>query len=84
MTVATMSPFAEITANILSSNGIKVYLLRILNTWFLTIRSWDVKAGYDYHHIIKEYNGYKVYWDDERSISPSRQKHYCRSNRLKS
>jgi phosphomannomutase len=61
--------FAEITANILSANGIKVYLfedLRPTPAVSYAIRKLGCQSGImiTASHNPKEYNGYKVYWND--------------------
>ncbi|WP_339902152.1 phospho-sugar mutase [uncultured Cyclobacterium sp.] len=51
--------FAETTANVLTANGIKV-------KYFRDIRHYGCQSGVmvTASHNPKEYNGYKVYWDD--------------------
>ncbi len=61
--------FAEISANIFSANGIKVYLfedLRPTPEVSFTIRKLNCQSGIilTASHNPKEYNGYKAYWDD--------------------
>ena len=61
--------FAEITANIFSANGIKVYLfedLRPTPEVSFAIRYLGCQSGVNItaSHNPKEYNGYKAYWDD--------------------
>jgi len=61
--------FAEISANIFSSNGIKVYLfedLRPTPEASFAIRKLGCQSGIilTASHNPKEYNGYKAYWDD--------------------
>ena len=61
--------FAEITANVLSANGIKVYIfddLRPTPELSFAIRYLNCQSGIviTASHNPKEYNGYKVYWDD--------------------
>jgi phosphoglucomutase len=65
--------YAETTANILSANGIKVYLfddLRPTPELSFAIRYFGCQAGVviTASHNPKEYNGYKVYWDDGGQI----------------
>ena len=68
--------FAETTANVFASNGIKVYLfesLRPTPELSFTIRTLKCKAGVvcTASHNPKEYNGYKAYWDDgAQLVSP--------------
>ena len=61
--------FAEISANIFSANGIKVYLfedLRPTPEASFAIRHLGCQSGIilTASHNPKEYNGYKAYWDD--------------------
>jgi len=61
--------FAEISADIFSANGIKVYLfedLRPTPEMSYTIRKMGCQSGIilTASHNPKEYNGYKAYWDD--------------------
>ncbi|MDR2919526.1 MAG: phospho-sugar mutase [Tannerella sp.] len=61
--------FAEISADIFSANGIKVYLfenLRPTPEISYTIRKLGCQSGIilTASHNPKEYNGYKAYWDD--------------------
>lgn len=61
--------FAEISANIFSSNGIKVYLfedLRPTPEVSFAIRHLGCQSGIilTASHNPKEYNGYKAYWND--------------------
>jgi phosphoglucomutase len=61
--------FAEISANIFSANGIKVYLfedLRPTPEASFAIRQLGCQSGIilTASHNPKEYNGYKAYWND--------------------
>jgi len=61
--------FAEISADIFSANGIKVYLfpdLRPTPEVSYVIRKFKCQSGIviTASHNPKEYNGYKAYWDD--------------------
>jgi len=61
--------FAEISADIFSANGIKVYLfedLRPTPEISFAIRHYGCQSGIilTASHNPKEYNGYKAYWDD--------------------
>lgn len=61
--------FAEISADIFSANGIKVYLfesLRPTPEMSYAIRKLGCQSGIilTASHNPKEYNGYKAYWDD--------------------
>ncbi len=75
-------PFSQIVANIFSANGIKVYLfdgLRPTPELSFTVRHFGCQGGIvlTASHNPKEYNGYKVYWDDgAQVIAPHDPKHY--------
>jgi len=61
--------FAEVSANIFSANGIKVYLfedLRPTPEASFAIRKLGCQSGIilTASHNPKEYNGYKAYWND--------------------
>lgn len=65
--------FAETTAKIFSANGIKAYLfedLRPTPELSFAIRHFKANSGVviTASHNPKEYNGYKVYWDDGGQI----------------
>lgn len=65
--------FAEISANIFSANGIKVYIfedLRPTPEISFTIRHLGCQSGINItaSHNPKEYNGYKAYWDDGAQV----------------
>jgi phosphoglucomutase len=65
--------FAERTANIFASNNFKVYLfddLRPTPELSFTIRHLKCQAGVmiTASHNPREYNGYKVYWEDGGQI----------------
>lgn len=65
--------FAETTAKIFTANNIKVYLfedLRPTPELSFAIRHFGCKSGVviTASHNPKEYNGYKVYWDDGGQI----------------
>jgi len=67
--------FAEISANIFSANGIKVYLfedLRPTPEASFAIRQLGCQSGIilTASHNPKEYNGYKAYWDDGAQMIP--------------
>ncbi len=68
--------FAETTANVFASNGIKVFLFEALRPTpelSFAIRTLGCKAGVvcTASHNPKEYNGYKAYWDDgAQLVSP--------------
>ncbi|MCF6366276.1 MAG: phospho-sugar mutase [Bacteroidales bacterium] len=61
--------FAELTADIFSANGFKVYLfesLRPTPELSFALRHFSCRSGVviTASHNPKEYNGYKAYWDD--------------------
>lgn len=65
--------FAEISANIFSANGIKVYLfedLRPTPEISFAIRYLGCQSGINItaSHNPKEYNGYKAYWEDGAQV----------------
>jgi phosphoglucomutase len=65
--------FAETTAKILTANGIKVFLfdeLRPTPELSFAIRHYGCQSGVviTASHNPKEYNGYKVYWEDGGQI----------------
>lgn len=65
--------FAKITASVFSANGIKVYLfdkLRPTPELSFAIRHLGCQSGVviTASHNPKEYNGYKVYWQDGGQI----------------
>ena len=65
--------FAEISADIFSANGIKVYLfdeLRPTPEVSFAIRELGCQAGINLtaSHNPKEYNGYKAYWSDGAQV----------------
>ncbi|MFT4681713.1 MAG: phosphoglucomutase [Flavobacteriales bacterium] len=67
--------FARKTAEIFSANGIKAYLfssLRPTPELSFAIRELGCKSGVvvTASHNPKEYNGYKVYWDDGGQLVP--------------
>ena len=67
--------FALITAEVLGANDIHVYLfdnLRPLPELSYTIRELGCQAGVmiTASHNPKEYNGYKVFWEDGAQVTP--------------
>lgn len=71
--------FARKAAEVLSANSISVYLydeLRPTPLLSFTVRQLDCKAGIviTASHNPKEYNGYKVYWDDGGQLVPPHDK----------
>lgn len=67
--------FADTVANIFSANRIKVYLfesLRPTPELSFAIRTFKCQSGIvvTASHNPKEYNGYKVYWEDGGQIVP--------------
>ncbi|MDR2425302.1 MAG: phospho-sugar mutase [Prevotellaceae bacterium] len=66
--------FAEITAAVLSANGVKVYLfaeLRPTPELSFAVRYFNCDAGVmvTASHNPKEYNGYKAYWNDGGQVT---------------
>lgn len=71
--------FAEIVANIFSSNGITVYLFKELRPTPLlsfAIRYLKCQSGVviTASHNPKEYNGFKAYWNDGAQLVPPHDK----------
>lgn len=67
--------FAKETAKVLAGNGIRVFLFPELRPTPLVsfgVRHLNAQAGVmiTASHNPKEYNGYKVYWDDGAQIVP--------------
>lgn len=67
--------FAQISAEILSANGIKAYLFEALRPTpelSFAVRELGCDAGIviTASHNPKEYNGYKVYWNDGGQLIP--------------
>jgi len=72
--------FAKITADIFSANGFHVYLfesLRPTPELSFAVREYNCQSGVviTASHNPKEYNGYKVYWDDGAQITSPHDKH---------
>jgi len=82
--------FAEITADIFSANGIKVYLFEQLRPTPLVsyaIRKLGCQGGImiTASHNPKEYNGYKAYWNDGAQVlAPHDRNIIAEVNRVKS
>ncbi len=71
--------FSEITAAVLSANGIYVYLfedLRPTPELSFAVRELGCHSGVvvTASHNPKEYNGYKVYWNDGAQVVPPHDK----------
>jgi phosphoglucomutase len=71
--------FAEITANVMAANGIKVFLFEALRPTpelSFTIRRLKAHGGVvcTASHNPKEYNGYKAYWNDGGQLVPPHDK----------
>ena len=71
--------FAEVTANVMAANGIKVYLFEALRPTpelSFAIRHLKCQAGVvlTASHNPREYNGYKAYWDDGAQLVPPHDK----------
>lgn len=67
--------FAENVASVLAANGIKVYYYKDIHptpTASFGIRYFGTAAGVmvTASHNPKEYNGYKVFWDDGAQVTP--------------
>lgn len=67
--------FAQITADVFTANGIKVYLfenLRPTPEVSFAIRKLGCQSGVmlTASHNPKEYNGYKAYWNDGAQVTP--------------
>src|SRR6185295_14240535 len=67
--------FAEIVANVMGANGIKVFLFEALRPTpelSFAIRHLGCQGGVvcTASHNPKEYNGYKAYWDDGGQMVP--------------
>ncbi|MFP4690481.1 MAG: phospho-sugar mutase [Bacteroidales bacterium] len=75
--------FAHVTAEVLSANGIGVYLfdkLRPVPLLSFTVRELKCQAGVviTASHNPKEYNGYKVYGEDGGQLVPPHDKNVIR------
>jgi len=71
--------FAMVSAQVLSAQGIKVYLFKELRPTpelSFAVRQLKCQAGIvvTASHNPKEYNGYKVYWDDGGQLVPPHDK----------
>jgi phosphoglucomutase len=71
--------FAEVAANVMGANGIKVYLfehLRPTPELSFAIRHLHCQGGIvlTASHNPKEYNGYKAYWNDGAQLIPPHDK----------
>lgn len=81
---------AQITADVFSANGIKVYMfenLRPTPEISYAIRHLDCQSGImiTASHNPKEYNGYKAYWSDGAQVTPPHDKNIIGEvNRIKS
>ncbi len=67
--------FAEVSAEVLAANGIRVYLfdgVRPTPELSFAVRECGCLAGINItaSHNPKEYNGYKAYWEDGAQLSP--------------
>ncbi len=75
--------FADVAAEILSANGIKVFLfdkLRPIPLLSYAVRHFGCQAGIvvTASHNPKEYNGYKVFWEDGGQVVPPHDKNIIR------
>lgn len=71
--------FAEITAQVMAANGIRVFLFEALRPTpelSFTIRHLQLQGGVvcTASHNPKEYNGYKAYWSDGGQLVPPHDK----------
>lgn len=71
--------FAEIVANVMAANGIRVFLFEALRPTpelSFTIRHLGCQGGVvlTASHNPKEYNGYKAYWSDGGQLVPPHDK----------
>ncbi len=71
--------FAEITANVMAANGIKVFLFEALRPTpelSFSIRHLGCQGGVvcTASHNPREYNGYKAYWEDGGQLVPPHDK----------
>ncbi len=71
--------FAEVAANVMAANGIKVFLfdaLRPTPELSFAIRHLQCQGGIvlTASHNPREYNGYKAYWDDGAQLVPPHDK----------
>ena len=82
--------FADISADVFSANGIKVYLfdeLRPTPEISYAIRKLGCQSGVilTASHNPKEYNGYKAYWDDgAQMIAPHDKNTIAEVNKIRS
>ncbi|HQQ02784.1 MAG TPA: phospho-sugar mutase [Bacteroidales bacterium] len=82
--------FAQTTANVLSANGIKVFLfddLRPTPELSFAVRFLGCQSGIviTASHNPKEYNGYKAYWEDGgQLVSPHDKNVIAEVNKIKS
>ncbi|ASZ14946.1 phospho-sugar mutase [Chitinophaga pendula] len=75
--------FAEVAANVMAANGIKVLLfesLRPTPELSFTIRHHQCQGGIvlTASHNPREYNGYKAYWNDGAQLIPPHDKNVIR------
>jgi len=71
--------FAQVTADVFSANGFKVYLvdaLRPVPVLSFAVRHYKCHTGVmiTASHNPKEYNGYKAYWNDGAQMIPPHDK----------
>ncbi|MGN7723213.1 phospho-sugar mutase [Chitinophaga sp. 22620] len=71
--------FAEVAANVMAANGIKVFLFEALRPTpelSFAIRHLQCQGGLvlTASHNPREYNGYKAYWDDGAQLVPPHDK----------
>jgi phosphoglucomutase len=75
--------FADVAAEIMSANGIKVFLfdkLRPIPLLSYAVRHFGCQAGIvvTASHNPREYNGYKVFWGDGGQVVPPHDKNIIR------
>lgn len=75
--------FAEITANVMAANGIRVFLFEALRPTpelSFAIRYLGCQGGVvcTASHNPREYNGYKAYWNDGGQLVPPHDKNVIR------
>ncbi|MBO4739822.1 MAG: phospho-sugar mutase [Bacteroidales bacterium] len=79
--------FAEVTANVLTANGIETFLfddIRPTPELSFAVRHLKCTCGIviTASHNPKEYNGYKVYWSDGAQLVPPHDENVIAENRL--
>jgi phosphomannomutase len=67
--------FAIVTAKVLAANGIKAYLFKELRplsivSFACRLKKCQAAVMVTASHCVKEYNGYKVFWEDGAQVLP--------------